>query len=265
MICVPAVKRQPERSAAKRGAEARAGEDGADDHPLNEGAANFASLWGVRPGTVSPRQRRITPSPQNGANRSGRKACVPHALSRSLYALFAVYLAASPGAAGKAPAAKPFETFAGCVMEPDDWTDGDSFRVRMPDGRLETFRLYFVDTTESRVHSTRSDEQAAYFGITRQAAVDLGAAAKMFTARALQRPFTIQTRWRPVFGPTRYYAMVTTSDGEDLASLLVASGFARIYGTRTPLPDGRDSRTYLARLAELEGRAKVNGIGGWKR
>ncbi len=26
---------------------------------------------------------------------------------------------------------------------------GDSFRVRLPDGRLETFRLYYVDTITS--------------------------------------------------------------------------------------------------------------------
>ena len=52
--------------------------------------------------------------------------------------------------AQKAPSAKPFERFDGSVLEPDKWTDGDSFRVRLPDGRLETFRLYFVDTTESR-------------------------------------------------------------------------------------------------------------------
>jgi hypothetical protein len=31
---------------------------------------------------------------------------------------------------------------------------------------------------------------------------------------------------------------------------------ARIYGTRTTLPDGRDSRQYLAPLAELEAEAK---------
>jgi hypothetical protein len=73
--------------------------------------------------------------------------------------------------------------------------------VRLPDGRLETFRLYFVDTTESRVRGKRSDEQAAYFGLTRAGA--LGAEAKAFTAAALQRPFTIQTRWRPVYGSPR--------------------------------------------------------------
>jgi endonuclease YncB( thermonuclease family) len=114
------------------------------------------------------------------------------------------------------------------------------------------------------VHSARSDEQAAYFGISRDAAVQLGAEAKAFTARALAKPFTIYTRWRPVYGPTRYYAFVVTADGQDLAELLVRNGLARIYGTRTPLPDGRDSRTYLATLNAAEAAAKAARLGGWR-
>ena len=135
--------------------------------------------------------------------------------------------------AQKAPPAKPFERFDGCLLEPDERTDGDSFRVRLPDGRLETFRLYFVDTTECRSRGKRSDEQAAYFGLTRAEGIKLGEEAKAFTAAALQKPFTIQTRWRKVVGPTRYYACVFTADGNDLAELLVRNGLARIYGTRT--------------------------------
>jgi hypothetical protein len=50
----------------------------------------------------------------------------------------------------------------------------------------------------------------------------------------------------------------------DLAGLLVLNGLARIYGTRTPLPDGRDSRTYLVTLAGLEQQAKSAGLGGWR-
>jgi hypothetical protein len=42
-----------------------------------------------------------------------------------------------------------------------------------------------------------------------------------------------------------------------LVRLLVSAGLARIYGTRTPLPDSRDSRIYLARLYELEMQAKA--------
>ena len=161
-------------------------------------------------------------------------------------------IASVVASAQKVPSAKRFERFDGCLVEPDEWTDGDSFRVRLPDGRLATFRLYFVDTTESRLRLKRSDEQAAYFGLTRAGAIKLGEEAKAFTAAALQRPFTIQTRWRKVFGPTRYYACVFTADGNDLAELFVRNGLARIYGTRTALPDGTDSRTYLATLKDLE-------------
>jgi endonuclease YncB( thermonuclease family) len=46
--------------------------------------------------------------------------------------------------------------------------------------------------------------------------------------------------------------------------LLVENGLARIYGTRTTLYDGRDSRKYLARLAELEAQAKVEKKGAWR-
>jgi endonuclease YncB( thermonuclease family) len=185
-------------------------------------------------------------------------------IQRSICALFVVLVCLNAAAiAQKAPPSKPFERFAGCVLEPDEWTDGDSFRVRLPDSRLETFRLYFVDTTESRSRGKRSDKQAAYFGLTRAQAIDLGCQAKIFTASALAQPFTIYTRWRKVFGPTRYYAIVVTPNGHDLNELLVSSGLARIYGTRTPLPDGRDSREYLAHLHALENAAKAAKRGGW--
>ena len=88
--------------------------------------------------------------------------------------------------AQKAPPSKPFERFDGCVFGPDEWTDGDSFRVRLPDSRLETFRLYFVDTTESRSRGKRSDEQAAYFGLTRAQAIELG--NRQHVLRALKIP-----------------------------------------------------------------------------
>ena len=165
--------------------------------------------------------------------------------------------------ASTAPKAKPFERIDGCRLEPDEWTDGDSLRVRLLDGRLETFRLYNVDTTEARLHGERSDEQAAYFGLTRAQAVELGNEAKTFTAQALAKPFTIYTRWRLVFGGPRFFAVVITGDGKELGELLVSNGLARIYGARTPLPDGRTSREYLARLRELENAAKVSRRGGW--
>src|SRR2546430_11481518 len=88
---------------------------------------------------------------------------------------------------------------------------------------LGNFSSVFVDTTESRSRGKRSDEQAAYFGLTRAQAIDLGRRAKIFTASALAQPFTIFTRWRSVFVPTRYYAIVITSGSGGLYAMSVGS------------------------------------------
>jgi len=53
-------------------------------------------------------------------------------------------------------------------------------------------------------------------------------------------------------------------NGRDLNELLVENGLARIYGARTPLFDGRDSRKYLARLAELQTTVKRERKGAWR-
>lgn len=126
-------------------------------------------------------------------------------------------------------------------------------------------RLYFVDAPESETaYRDRLDEQGAYFSITRQQAAQLGKEASAFTAKALAEPFTVQTRRRKLFG-YRMLVMITTSTGDDLGELLVKNGLARIYGMKTPLPDGRTSRQYEAHLEKLEARAKEAGLGAWKR
>jgi endonuclease YncB( thermonuclease family) len=195
------------------------------------------------------------------ANWSGQSASAK--ATSAAAALLVLALTVTVGA--KAPPAKPFERLVGCRLEPDEWTDGDSFRVRLPNGRLETFRLYFVDTTESRSRGERSDQQARYFGISRERAIELGEKAKSFTASMLAKPFTIETRWRRVYGGNRYYAIISTAAGEDLIELLIRNGLARIYGTRTPLPDGRSSPQYRRRLRQLEAEAKRQEVGGWSR
>jgi hypothetical protein len=68
--------------------------------------------------------------------------------------------------------------------------------VRLPDGRLETFRLYFVDTTESRTLGKRSDEQAAYFVLTRAEAVKLDFARKHAFSRVPMMGFEPIPRFR---------------------------------------------------------------------
>jgi len=168
-----------------------------------------------------------------------------------------------------APPAQPFQRLDGCVYKPQRWNDGDSFHVILPDRKEVIFRLYFVDTSEEeRIYADRIVEQAAYFGISPNAAVEVGRDASEFTKQALTKPFTIYTRWRRALGRStlpRYYAIVLRADGHDLNELLVSAELARIYGTRTPLPDGRDSRTYLARLYALEMQAKAARRGAWSK
>ena len=41
------------------------------------------------------------------------------------------------------------------MLSTNEWTDGDSFPARLPDGRLETFRLYFVEAESPTRNSLR--------------------------------------------------------------------------------------------------------------
>jgi endonuclease YncB( thermonuclease family) len=131
-----------------------------------------------------------------------------------------------------APPAQPFQWLNGCSYKSQRWNDGDSFHVILPDRKEVIFRLYFVDTPEEeRVYADRIGEQAAYFGISPNAAVEVGREASEFTKQALTKPFTIYTRWRRALGRSaiwRYYAIVVTADGHDLNELLVSNGLARI-------------------------------------
>ena len=163
---------------------------------------------------------------------------------------------------------KPFQKVEGCKMKADRWNDGDSFHVITGDAQREIVaRLYFVDTPEAETaYRDRINEQAAYFGITPQQAATIAHEAAAFTAKRLTAPFTVYTRWRSALGRSelgRVYCIIT-ADGRDLNELLVENGLARIYGTRTVLYDGRDSRAYLAKLAELEAKAKPLQRGAWR-
>jgi endonuclease YncB( thermonuclease family) len=169
----------------------------------------------------------------------------------------------------KARAAKPWQRIDGCTWKPDRWNDGDSFHVITGDaGREIVARLYFIDTPEAETaYRDRIAEQAAYFGITKEQAVEIAHEAAVFTEKQLAKPFTVWTRWRSALGRSalgRNYCIIITADGRDLNELLVENGLARIHGTRTALFDGRDSRQYRARLAELEVTAKREKRGAWR-
>jgi len=90
--------------------------------------------------------------------------------------------------------------------------------------------------------------------------------ALAFTAKRLAGTFTLWTRWRDALGRSaggRVY-VIAMPGGEDMNESLVEAGLARIYGTRTPLPDGRDSRAYLTHLKAIEAKAKREQRGAWR-
>ncbi len=159
-----------------------------------------------------------------------------------------------------------------CAFVATDWADGDSFLVRLPDGKQHVLRLYFVDCVERDVADTtgkrRLREQARHFGIEDYSlAVEFGRKAATFTAEALSRPFTIHTTFANApgrSGKPRHYAFVTTAEGRDLGQLLVEKGLARAFGLGRRTPDGTPRDDWAARLADLELAAALRGTGLWK-
>jgi len=177
--------------------------------------------------------------------------------------------------AGAAPArtdANELQSFDGCVFVNAEWADGDSFPVKLPDGRVEVFRLYFVDCIEESA-STVSDqrrlrEQARYFGVEDiRTAVEYGKKATAFTAEALAEPFTVFTAFadaRGRSGNPRYYAFIRTAEGQDLARLLVENGLARAFGLGRATPTGTHRDDWAAYLSDLELAAAMRRAGVWR-
>ena len=189
-------------------------------------------------------------------------------------------------AGGKAPKADPagnepsctgkYETYAGCTLVADKGSDGDSFRVKLPDGRTEIIRLYFVDCPESAFktygggdnnHARINDQAADMGGITPQEAVEIGKKARDFTLTHLGKaPFTLHTEWDSPFNDKRYHGFVTLSyNGKPrfLHELLVEKGYARIHTKGAPLPDGTSQRKQEDHLRELQRSAKSSDAGAW--
>lgn len=182
------------------------------------------------------------------------------------------------GKSGPAERQGGYERHAGCTWVDDRLNDGDSFKLRLPDGREEVFRLYFVDTPESQFkryaggdsNHKRIQDQADYFdGITPEQSVEVGKEAKLFVKALLgKRPFTLFTRWEDPFGDRRYHAFIRLEDGASPAWLderLVTHGLCRIYTKGADLPDGTPMARHKARLKELEREAKVRRAGAWAK
>lgn len=169
-----------------------------------------------------------------------------------------------------------YEIFDDCTLAEDRGNDGDSFRVKLPGGKTEIFRLYFVDTPESAFkryaggdsnHERIRQQAADMGGITPEQAVEIGKKAKAFTLGLLESaPFTILTEWDSPYNDQRYHAFVEVNDhGKHrwLHELLVERGLARIKTKPADLPDGTPSSRYREHLRELERKARKSEVGAW--
>jgi len=158
-----------------------------------------------------------------------------------------------------------------------DWADGDSFPVKLPDGRQITARLYGADCIEWHVNdetlARRLRAQRRYFGIadtdaasSMKTARDFGKQAALRTRELLAKPFTIHTAFAGARGngeKERAYAFVTTAEGKDLATVLVDEGLARAFGVTRQLPDGTSGNEYREALADRELTAAAEQKGIW--
>ncbi|NJK92115.1 MAG: hypothetical protein HC904_09980 [Blastochloris sp.] len=171
------------------------------------------------------------------------------------------------GAACGSLSAGTWETLEACRLLKKEEFDGDSFHVKQG-GKEYIFRLYFVDTPEKKDLglTERTTAQAKYWKIYKKDLYLLADQAAEFTKQKLSKPFTIITLWEDARGRSalpRYFALIRTAEGEDLASLLVGEGMARIYGQKVPMPDGRSAATVEKELEATEAKAKQEGKGAW--
>ena len=166
-----------------------------------------------------------------------------------------------------------------CMLVPTEWADGDSFRVRLPEGEEITVRLYGVDCHEHHItdetDARRLRSQRRYFGITKvqpeaAAAIafakELGRQGTDETRAVLARPFTIHTSFADARGDarfTRVYAFVFDADGQDLAAHLVSRGLARAFGVSRGTLKGESAGDYRELLGDLELQAAAAAAGIW--
>lgn len=170
---------------------------------------------------------------------------------------------------------KEFDILKNCSLVNHRNNDGDSFHVRH--GKKETeFRLYFVDTAESKFknyeggedNGDRIREQGAYFGgLEMQVTIEMGRVAKSFVLDLLSKEhFTVVTKWEDVFTPERKYCYVIVKwEGKDvyLHELLVAKGLARIKTLGAALPDQTTLYHHKQKLLKIEQQAKTAKRGAW--
>ncbi|MDA0293032.1 MAG: helix-hairpin-helix domain-containing protein [Verrucomicrobia bacterium] len=163
------------------------------------------------------------------------------------------------------------QKFENCSLVEAGWADGDSFPVKLPDGREIILRLYYVDCNEtsatSETDQRRVRGQSSYFGIDdHQVTLASGRRAAEELRKMLAKPFTVHTAFAAAPGRSakpRTYGFVTLSDGRDLGAVLVGEGLARSFGLRRGTPDGLTTDAAEARMDDLELGAAIARRGIW--
>jgi hypothetical protein len=162
-----------------------------------------------------------------------------------------------------------YERYDGCRLIAHRNNDGDSFHVKLPDGREAEFRLYFVDTPESQrksygggeTNEVRIGHQARYFGISPDRSVELGAEAKKQVIEdagrlAVHASSPVGSRSTGAGGSLPSCGWKT---GPSCTSGWSARGLARIYTEGAAMPDGTSADDREKELKKLEAEAKRRG------
>jgi competence protein ComEA len=169
--------------------------------------------------------------------------------------------------------AQELQKFEGCRYVEAGWADGDSFPVKLPDGKEIVLRLYYVDCNEvsaaTETDQRRVRDQSSYFGIDdHQITLESGRLAAEKTKTLLAEPFTVHTAFASAPGRSakpRTYGFVTLSDGRDLGETLVGEGLARSYGVRRNTPEGLNAEAAEEKMDDLELGAAIARRGIWAK
>ena len=165
------------------------------------------------------------------------------------------------------------QKFENCSLAEVVWADGDSFPVKLPNGKEIVLRLYYVDCNEvaaaTETDQRRVRDQSSYFGIDdHQVTLEFGRRAADEVKKLLAKPFTVQTAFATAPGRSakpRTYGFITLSDGRDLGEVLVGEGLARSYGVRRNTPDGFNTDAAEAKMDDLELGAAIARRGMWSK
>lgn len=165
------------------------------------------------------------------------------------------------------------QKFEKCRLVEAEWADGDSFPVKLPDGKEIVLRLYYVDCNETsaltETDQRRVRDQSSYFGIDdHRITIEFGRRAAEEMRKLLAKPFTVHTAFASAPGRSarpRSYGFVTLSDGRDLGEVLVGEGLARSHGVRRNTPEGLNAEAAEAKMDDLELGAAIAKRGIWEK